>query len=1046
MQQTKIISAFLSLLILTSLLATSMFAQLSTGKIEGVVRDTETGAPLAGAQVVIEGTRLGNVTNTDGYFFILNAPPGRRDITFTYTGYQKTTLSNQLILAGQTTTVNVNLSSTVVQLEGIIVEGETDLMVPRDNTVSKSRLTTEQIQETPSTVLEDLLVLEAGVQSGGPGSLSRGLRIRGGRLGEEGMVVDGVMVRNYTAEPNRSINENPDDLGGFSQMNPESGGVSQDTNPLEFSSDAVEQVDIITGGFQAEYGNAQSGIVNIVTKEGGPQIRGNVRYTTDEINPESADYGYNQFRASVGGPVVPVDNLYFHFSGDAQGQADRSPSHADEGFRGVDQLFVNRLNDAVANDPVLGERNGAFSLENFKTGREFYASKTGQSPELFQAPHEVRLRDNWGDRTMLTGKFTYSPVAGLKLIATDQWSRMQHTYPGGTGGDGNWFQTGVFYKGDPMFVNSPWWDAGYDSIFVHQGLARRVKANNLMFGMDWDFLRSAERSASVQFRYTRFRSNEINASTPEVNWERDEFLNWGLHDIRFEVERYPNRETMTEEAERRIWFPTGELSDLRNYPYETPFREARWLGYDINYRYMREWQNNYKLDFDFQIDRYNRTKLGFQYTGLDNHAFRVRRFSGKRDPENEFMFQPMIAAGYIQNRTDLGDFVFDYGIRYDVFNHRENWGITRGDPYGEDTSPERFYEWSPRFDVGFPVTDRSQLRFSYGAFTQLPSMNLLFSYVEYGGNENPGGLEYARTDAFEAGFSYLLSDEIVVDIASYYRDINGNVASRTFFRDYYRWHSDYQVRKWQSGYTNRDNGNIKGVDLVLRKRFSNNFAFNLSYTLQFSRTTGSTYSSGGPDYDATTNELFVPPDELRPISMDRAHQLSGRLNYRFPQDFHAGTWTNKILADLSANVVYSLQSGAPSGNSFAGTNFFRGRWYQNLDLRFNKEINLGRGKRINAFVELFNALNRKIDVGYPRGYRLEDYSHGITGGEDLVWENVSEDDPNRVRFNTDFNGDGVLTVEEAAMGEMAFDMMMDTMDKRSWGMARQIRYGVNFAF
>ena len=278
------------LLVLTSMIlaASMLLAQLTTGKVEGTVRDKDTGQPLAGAQIMIAGTRLGNFTNSDGYYFILNVPPGRRNVQVSYTGYQTVEVANVLVLAGQTATIDATLSSTVVQLEGIVVEGVTDPLMPRDNTVSKARLTSDKLNEVPSTVLEDMMILEAGVQTGGPGAMARGLRIRGGRIGEEAMIVDGVMVRNWSAEPTR-------DSDFISNMNPEAGGITQDTSPLEFSTNAVEEVDIITGGFQAEYGNAQSGIINIVTKEGGPQFRGNVRYTTDEQNPRTSDYGYNQF-------------------------------------------------------------------------------------------------------------------------------------------------------------------------------------------------------------------------------------------------------------------------------------------------------------------------------------------------------------------------------------------------------------------------------------------------------------------------------------------------------------------------------------------------------------------------------------------------------------------------------------------------------------------------------------------------------------------------------------------------------------------------------
>lgn len=346
-----------SVLLFSALIwALPMVAQLNTSKVEGVVRDSDTGEPLQGAQVVIEGTRLGNVTNADGYYFILNVPPGRRDITFTYTGYQKVTVGEQLLLSGQTTTINASMSSTVVQLEGITVEGESEILMPRDNTVSKQRMTADKIAETPATTLEDMMILEAGVQTGGPDALGRGLRIRGGRLGEEAMVIDGVTVRNYTADPFRS------GLGWVWEQ--ELGSLAEDASPLEFSTSAVEQVDIITGGFQAEYGNAQSGVVNIVTKEGGADWHGNVRFTTDETNPRTSDFGYNQATASLGGPIPGIPNLYIHGSGELQGQADRRPTHADEGFRGVNADFVERLNAAVRNDPIFGNQTPAFKLED----------------------------------------------------------------------------------------------------------------------------------------------------------------------------------------------------------------------------------------------------------------------------------------------------------------------------------------------------------------------------------------------------------------------------------------------------------------------------------------------------------------------------------------------------------------------------------------------------------------------------------------------------------------------------------------------------------
>jgi hypothetical protein len=1044
--------------------AGGLFAQLTTGKIEGTVRDQDTGQPLQGAQVTVEGTRLGNVTNADGYYFVLNVPPGRRGITFTYTGYQMTTVSNQMILAGQTTTVDAMLSSTIVELAGITVEGESEVLRPRDETTSKRRLTTERIEEIPAQRLEDMMVLEAGVQIGGRDAIGRSLRIRGGRLGEEAMIVDGVMVRNYTADPFRQ--------GHGWLFDEEVGSRSEDSSPLEFSTSSVEEVDIITGGFQAEYGNVQSGIINIVTREGGSQFKVDVRYTTDEVMPRTADWGYNQLQVSVGGPISPVPNLYFHLSGEVQDEDDRSYTHASEGFRAVDQTFVDRLNNAVRNDPILGPQVPVYTLEMFEVGHESYMNLlkdkfpelyNSESPlhqeSLFSAPNPARLPANWGDRTLGSGKLTYSPRQGLKFIGSLNRSRNQYTYPNGWTGEGNYFQTGLYYKGDPMWESRVW---GADTVVhVWQNYARKVRSSNLLFGADWEIFRTATRSAAFQIRYTNVHSVENNNSSIKNDWERDTFLGFAVHDVPYEIETFPNRETPPEKS----WWPDGSVGWKMGVYEDTPFNMQEYTAYYLNYYYLRETQNNIKADLDLQWNRYNRGKIGFQFTHFANRTFSCTYQTPKRNRLNEFRYSPEMWGAYVQNRTDIGDFVIDYGVRLDGYAPMANWSLSATDFYGQDVEPKVHTEWSPRFDVAFPVTDKTQLRMSYGVFTQLPGLNYMMS----GGNK--GDIGYARTDAFEAGISYLLSDDMVLDLVSYYRDVDGNIASKDYFRDWNAWADEERWRGWDYGMVNRDSGNIKGLDFTLRRRFSENFSFNLMYTLQFSRTTGSAPNTPNlrvqweEMYDPSTGERYTPPDELRPIDSDRAHKFTYQFNYLFPEDYRIGTLAGNILKNFRAFAVFSLQSGepllymGPSGDyqwtradnpglttQVRGYNFFRGRWFVNLDLRFSKQFRLGQTRRLSVFSEIFNATSRKNKVGYPSGITYEGYDN-VTGGVNLNWEtDIVAVDDRRPRFNADFDGNGILTVYEAALGDIARSVMSSTMDKRRWGRARRIRFGVDFSF
>jgi hypothetical protein len=1022
----------------------NLLAQLSTGKIEGTVRDKESGQPLAGSQVTVEGTRLGNVTNADGYFFILNVPPGRKDITFTFTGYQKITVAREMILAGQTTTVNAELSSTVVQLEGITIQGEAEPLLPRDNTVTKQRMTSDYIEEAPATKLEDLMVLEAGVQIGGQGGRAQGLRIRGGRLGEELMVVDGMMVRNNTADPfdhtwsggswwHSAVGNEQEALTG------------QDTNPLELSNSAVEEVDIITGGFQAEYGNAQSGIINIVTKEGGSNYKGSVRFTTDEQNPRTSDYGYNQLTVSVGGPIPLVDNLFFHISGELQGTADNFPTHADEGFRGVNQDFVDRLNASVINDPILSRPENAFSLDEFRIGRQFYAGKTGKNASLWSPPNPVRRSENWGDRSLAAGKLTYSPIKKLKFIGTHNWSRNQRSYPQGPStASGNYFLDGWVTKS--QLPNRNW---GEDTLaFIPQTRGRRLKTYNTLFGVDWDFLQSAQRNVSMQFRYTHFMNTSVNGSNLEVNFQRKSFMSWSPDDIKFEVENYPDRWCQTTTKAQRLYYPDGVTNWLQGWFFETPFRMFEENLYLLQYRYGRERQHNMKLDVDFQINRWNRAKLGLQYSMLDNQKISPGNWDSPRVYEYEFNYTPRLMAFYAQNRTDLGDFVFDYGMRFDSFRPRENWGISQTNRSGEGTFPKIKHEWSPRFDVAFPVTDKSQLRFSYGTFTQIPNMSIMYS------SGNNGFLDFSRTDAFEAGLGYLASNDVVLDLVAYYRDIEGNLARKESFRDVWYYYTERRIRGWYTSYTNRDAGNIKGLDLTIKKRFSNNFSFDGIYTLQFSRTTGSSpgHTLTNPfTYDPSTGEAQVPPDDLRPCDGDRTHKLTARINYLFPDDFRTGTAANKVFKNFRAYGVFSVESGEPvsgyyQNEVYVDAKLFRGRWNYNLDLKFTKSFSLGGTRRLSVFAEIYNVTNRKNHAGYPKGYKYETYQYGHAPVDGWQWDVPGRNKIEDVRFNADFNGDGLLTRFEATKGEIAYQMMMATMDAAQWGIARQIRFGTEFQF
>ena len=134
------------------------------------------------------------------------------------------------------------------------------------------------------------------------------------------------------------------------------------------------------------------------------------------------------------------------------------------------------------------------------------------------------------------------------------------------------------------------------------------------------------------------------------------------------------------------------------------------------------------------------------------------------------------------------------------------------------------------------------------------------------------------------------------------------------------------------------------------------------------------------------------------------------------------------------------------GDYYFDPKLYRGRWSYNLDLRFTKSFSLGAARRLSVFAELYNVTNRKNHTGYPKGYKYETYQYGHAPVEGWEWDIPGRNVIENVRFNADFNGDGLLTRMEATKGEIAYQMMRSTMDAAAWGIARQIRLGTEFRF
>lgn len=223
----------------------------TTGKLSGVAKNKSNGEPLHGAAIIVEGTKLGAVTNAEGRYYIINVPPGTYSVRACMVGYKSTSYTSVIVSADLTTHVDYTLEPSEVQLNEIVVSAEKPFF-QKDNTAKLAVITGDEFKNLPVSSIQDVLTTKAGFTKDADGEI----HARGGRAGEIAYVVDGQYVKEpLTGDFNNTIDKN-----------------------------AVQELSVVSGSFNAEYGGAMSSIVNVVTKDGGEDFHGNVEYQSAAVN------------------------------------------------------------------------------------------------------------------------------------------------------------------------------------------------------------------------------------------------------------------------------------------------------------------------------------------------------------------------------------------------------------------------------------------------------------------------------------------------------------------------------------------------------------------------------------------------------------------------------------------------------------------------------------------------------------------------------------------------------------------------------------------
>ena len=881
-------------LLLSLLLVPALAPAQSPGTVRGQVINQSTGEPLLAANVVVEGTNFGAMTLEDGSFqFVL--PAGTYTIVATYLGYESSRREGVAVTSEKTVNIDFELKQGVALAEKtFIVEGEAPLVDVNTSETKKSK-DQEDLNAFAVDNVQEAMALEAGITMKGGD-----LYVRGGRSGEVSMMIDGVPVN--------------DPLGGAVQV----------------SNVAVAEAEAVIGGMDAEFGNAQSAVFNIVTREGGSQFEGSLRYWTDDYGRQDKTYtNYDRLAVGIGGPLLSEDFRWF-FSAEAEGSdgedltRDRREQwtamnglfkfkdRADAGLNlqnkltwKVNQDLKLNLESSAAwdkNDPYVHNWNQEgyvnrlhmferieLSGESDLQGDHYFYVVRGTMPVLHGPWYDTYLANKEKQRQGLPNDFQkvlikYKPSgAGANVYEVADAMRVRSAYSG----------TEFLVLTDELFDGfidtlSRWSYVQDDSSQAYYNSAEHTtSSDNFTNSVKLVAIHNISEKVYYKFALTRLdfkRHSAVGDKSPT------EYETAGL------PATLHNGATVRSVAGEIYYSDPANPFLASAYDFPTYFdrQSVSWIlkfdltsqaaGHKIKTGYLAQYNDMYNE----QLTAPGRTRIL-----IDDQTGRVLGEAQGRSANIFHNYAPQTAF-YIQDRWEYRGMVVNGGLRYDLFSPGSGVEVLlRAE--GVDPTIQRFKQsLSPRLGLAFPITDRDVFHFHYGRFIQAPANNYLFQTQDpnagVGLLGNPD-LDPEITISYQAGVKHQFTEHVVGDFAIFYKDIFDLISSATAI--------DTISGNQFGRYINKAYASARGVEITLSRQFADNYGGQVAYTLSYADGVASDAAFGATSAAGLTH---LPTKEL-PLGWDERHSLAATLRLADP-----GSW--------GGSVIYSFGSGFPYTPAF----------------------------------------------------------------------------------------------------------------------------------
>lgn len=412
--------------LLTLVFLCSLAQGSKTGKISGQVTFAEdNNLPAIGVNILLVGSNQGAATDQKGFFFINNVSPGTYSIKCEMIGSKTIIMENVIVKIGLTTTVDFELEEEAIEGEEVFVVAKRPLVV-KDLTSTKSVITKEEMDQLPVETVEDILRLQSGVVKDASGNL----HFRGGRSSEVSYIVDGIPI--------------DDNFSGGTSLIPEN--------------NSIQQIEVLSGIFNAEYGRAMSGIVNIVTRDGSDQYQGSIfsysgGYMASDpglyLNLDKVDLNASQaMDFDLSGPVPFFRNIKFLITGrlvksdgHLYGMKRFIPSD-NAGYTGIEGETISQSGDSTF-VPLSFSGNGnfmtkftwafngniklAYSFTGFNSQNREYAHSYKYNPDGFYNNQRHGYKSTityshvWSPRTFHEFNFSSFGSSRRRFVHEDPW-------------------------------------------------------------------------------------------------------------------------------------------------------------------------------------------------------------------------------------------------------------------------------------------------------------------------------------------------------------------------------------------------------------------------------------------------------------------------------------------------------------------------------------------------------------------------------------------------------------------------------------------------